>query len=158
MKPRAGGDQRGLRGTNDPATSEINPKSNGANGTTQARALEKAAAELGTTPFWLKRRLAQYGLDALDDRDELLRIFRERRDEIRRAARDLRDRVAAEQRLKLPTSSRFGAAARLEVARRTDPDLHRWRQGEPTQNPRSAQRARSWALMRAWRADDGGAA
>jgi len=143
-----------LRGTNDPA--KIAPKSNGLNG--HAQALEQTAADLGTTPFWLRRRLEQYGLDldALNDREALLRIFKERRDEIRRAAGALRDRLSSEQRLMAPTSSRFGAAARLEIARRSDPDL-RLRPGErQTQNPRLPQRPRPRPPMRAWSADGEG--
>src|SRR5262245_2389487 len=130
-----------------------------------AAALEKAAAELGTTPYWLRRGLQQHGLavDAFADHRSLLKAVRQKRAGVKKAARELRDCaitvviVETSDRFKFSQKSqRPGRADHLDATRRRDPELWRWNQEGPTQDPRTPQLIRHRNPTRTWRTNNGG--
>ena len=101
----------------------------------QKLALEKAAAELGTTPYWLRRELRHHGLsiDAFVDRG-LFKALKQKRAALEETARALQSRHRAELRQGSQAASRPSRADHLDVMRRRDPELWRWNQEGPTQN------------------------
>ena len=101
----------------------------------QKIALEKAAAELGTTPYWLRLGLRNHGLsiDAFVDRG-LFKALRQKRAAFEETARALQSRHRAELRQGSQAASRPSRADFLDVMRQRDPELRRWNQEGPTQN------------------------
>src|SRR5262249_39582931 len=118
-----------------------------------AQALERAAVELGTSPYWLGRYLRQCGLGT--DPDTLAAVKQAKRAASKKGRVFQADHLKG-QREDSQAVSRMGRADFVAIARRQDPDLRRWGQSEPTQSPPGQRCLSNRAYIRVWR-NNGGA-
>jgi hypothetical protein len=106
--------------------------------------VERAAAELRTSPYWLRLQLRRYGLtiNTRDDHRALIKAVEKRAEDAKRA-RDLQERsrkndlIDDNGAIKIeakPPAPRLSRGAQLFVMRGRDQELGGWRHEGPTQN------------------------